>query len=54
MRIGAAQDVMTADFDILAIMQAGGWKSSNVVARYVEHVATRGLHDAHWLRLQAD
>ena len=51
MRIGAAQDMMTAGFDILAIMQAGGWKSSNVVARYVEHAATRSLHDVRWLRL---
>jgi integrase len=26
MRIGAAQDMMIAGFDALAIMQAGGWK----------------------------
>lgn len=37
MRIGAAQDMMTLGFDILPIMAAGGWKSINVVARYVEN-----------------
>jgi integrase len=31
MRVGAAQDMMVAGFDALAIMQAGGWKSANVV-----------------------
>jgi hypothetical protein len=31
MRIGAAQDMMVAGFDALAIMQAGGWNSANVV-----------------------
>src|SRR4029079_7262455 len=36
MRVGAAQDMMVAGFDALAIMQAGGWKSANVVLRYVE------------------
>lgn len=37
MRIGAAQDMMTLGFDILPIMVAGGWKSTNVLARYVEN-----------------
>jgi integrase/recombinase XerD len=37
MRIGAAQDMMTAGLDILPIMAAGGWKTTNVVARYVEN-----------------
>jgi integrase/recombinase XerD len=36
MRIGAAQDMMLNGCDILPIMAAGGWKSINVVARYVE------------------
>ena len=49
MRVGAAQDMMTAGFDQLAIMQAGGWKSANVVARYVEHASTRALHERRWL-----
>ena len=33
MRIGAAQDMLVAGFDALPIMQAGGWKSANVVLR---------------------
>jgi len=48
MRIGAAQDMMVAGFDALAIMQAGGWKSSNVVLRYVENAATRELQERRW------
>ena len=48
MRVGAAQDMMVAGFDALAIMQAGGWKSANVVLRYVEHAATRELHERRW------
>jgi integrase/recombinase XerD len=37
MRVGAAQDMMTAGIDILPIMRAGGWKTTNVVARYIEN-----------------
>ena len=37
MRIGAAQDMSALGLGILPIMQAGGWKSVNVVARYTEH-----------------
>jgi integrase len=37
MRVGAAQDLMADGLGILPIMQAGGWKSTNVLARYVEH-----------------
>lgn len=48
MRIGAAQDMMVAGFDALAIMQAGGWKSANVVLRYVENAATRELQLRRW------
>jgi hypothetical protein len=33
MHIGAAKDMMVAGFDALAMMQAGGWKSTNVVLR---------------------
>ncbi len=51
MRIGAAQDMMVAGFDALAIMQAGGWKSANVVLRYVENAATRELHERRWQKL---
>lgn len=52
MRIGAAQDMMVAGFDALAIMQAGGWKSTNVVLRYVENAASQELHERRWRRLQ--
>ncbi|NRB17870.1 MAG: tyrosine-type recombinase/integrase [Rhodobacteraceae bacterium] len=37
MRVGAAQDLLTKGFDTAAIMRAGGWKSLNVLARYLEH-----------------
>lgn len=52
MRIGAAQDMLVAGFDALAIMQAGGWKSTNVVLRYVENASTRELHERRWERLR--
>jgi integrase/recombinase XerD len=38
MRVGAAQDLMADGVGFIAIMEAGGWKSMSVVARYVEHV----------------
>ena len=34
-RVDAAQDLMTAGYDSIAIMTAGGWKNVEVVARYV-------------------
>lgn len=43
MRIGAAQDMMLSGCDILPIMAAGGWKTINVVARYVEKTDLRKL-----------
>jgi integrase len=36
MRVGAAQDMISAGLSVLPIMQAGGWKTINVVGRYVE------------------
>lgn len=36
MRVGGAQDMAAADFDIGAVMIAGGWKTVAVVSRYVE------------------
>ena len=36
LRVGAAQDLMSGGRDVLAIMKAGGWRSINVVARYIE------------------
>jgi integrase/recombinase XerD len=37
MRVGAAQDLLCAGYDTAAIMRAGGWKSINILARYLEH-----------------
>lgn len=48
MRIGAAQDTMIAGLDHIEIMQAGGWKTVDVVARYVEDAATQNLHQRRW------
>ncbi len=41
MRVGCAQDLNRNRFDLLTIMRAGGWRSMNVVARYVEKVDLR-------------
>jgi integrase len=51
MRVGAAQDMMVAGLDHIAIMQAGGWKTVDVVARYVENAAARNLHQRRWASL---
>ncbi|MCA0911040.1 tyrosine-type recombinase/integrase [Qipengyuania gaetbuli] len=51
MRVGAAQDMFVAGFETLGIMQAGGWKSQNVLARYVEHASTQAMHLRRWKRL---
>jgi site-specific recombinase XerD len=45
MRVGAAQDMMVAGLDILPIMAAGGWKTANVVARYIENADLSPLMD---------
>ncbi len=36
LRVDAAQDLLCAGFDTAAIMRAGGWKSINVLGRYLE------------------
>jgi site-specific recombinase XerD len=36
LRVGAAQDLLCAGYDSVAIMRAGGWKSVTVLARYLE------------------
>ena len=36
LRVGAAQDLLKMGLDTAAIMRAGGWKSVNVLARYLE------------------
>jgi len=38
MPLGAAQDLLKAGHDTVAVMQPGGWKSANVLAHYLEHV----------------
>lgn len=52
MRVGAAQDMLVAGFDTVAIMQAGGWKSTAVLLRYVENASTRSLHERRWKAIQ--
>lgn len=52
MRVGAAQDMMAAGFDLISIMQAGGWKTPAVAVRYVENASARGLHERRWGLLQ--
>jgi integrase len=51
MRVGATQDMMVTGFDMLAIMQAGGWTTPHVVSRYVENASTRSLHERRWAAL---
>ncbi|WP_160484606.1 tyrosine-type recombinase/integrase [Aurantiacibacter rhizosphaerae] len=51
MRIGAAQDMMVAGIDQVAIMQAGGWKTISVLGRYVENAATYAIHERRWAQL---
>ncbi|WP_425043074.1 tyrosine-type recombinase/integrase [Primorskyibacter sp. S87] len=36
LRVGAAQDLLVRGYDTAAIMRAGGWKSLNVLTRYLE------------------
>ncbi|WP_421952728.1 tyrosine-type recombinase/integrase [Pelagibacterium sp.] len=38
LRVGAAQTLTARGVGLLPIMSAGGWKSANIVARYVENV----------------
>lgn len=38
LRVGAAQSLTVMGYGLLPIMSAGGWRSTNVVARYVENV----------------
>ncbi len=40
-RVGMAQDMAAGGIDLVAIMQAGGWKSPVMVARYVERLNAR-------------
>lgn len=40
-RVGMAQDMAGAGIDMISIMQAGGWKTSSMVARYIERLEAR-------------
>jgi len=40
-RVGACQDLVTAGIDMPAIMQAGGWKNPERVARYSEQLQVK-------------
>ena len=40
-RVGAAQDFIAAGIGLAEVMQAGGWKSGVMVARYTEHLQAR-------------
>jgi integrase/recombinase XerD len=48
MRVGAAQDMMLTGFDTLGIMQAGGWRTHSVLARYVENASAIRMHARRW------
>lgn len=41
LRVGMAQDLVGAGIDQGAIMQAGGWRSTTMVARYTQKLAAR-------------
>jgi integrase/recombinase XerD len=38
LRVGGAQQLTLNGHSLLVVMRAGGWKSMNVVARYIEHL----------------
>ncbi len=40
-RVGAAQDMVAAGLEVTEVMQAGGWKSPVMVARYSGHMLAR-------------
>ena len=41
LRVGMAQDLVAADLDIAAVMQAGGWASPTMVSRYCAKLSAR-------------
>jgi len=52
-RVGAAQDMAASDrIEMPAIMQAGGWKSPQMVARYTQRQAARRSGAAKLAELQ--
>lgn len=53
MRVGGAQDMANADFDILGLMAAGGWKTVATVARYVETAQVARVGETRAARIAA-
>ncbi|RDE07671.1 tyrosine-type recombinase/integrase [Pelagibacterium lacus] len=45
LRVGAAQSLVKMGYGLLPIMAAGGWRSAEVVARYVAHVELNPWRD---------
>lgn len=41
LRVGMAQDLVAADLDIASVMQAGGWSTPRMVARYSERITAK-------------
>lgn len=41
MRVGATQDMAAAGIELVAIMHTGGWKSPEMVMRYIEQMDGR-------------
>jgi site-specific recombinase XerD len=41
LRVGMAQDLVAADFDIASVMQAGGWTTPRMVAKYTQKLTAR-------------
>lgn len=52
LRVGAAQDMMLVGCETISIMQAGGWRTHRVVARYVENASAKEMHERRWWRLK--
>jgi integrase len=48
LRVGMAQDLREANFETAAIMQAGGWKTPQMVARYTEKLNAKKGAVAHY------
>ena len=53
LRVGAAQDMAAAGIDLGAIMHAGGWKSPDMVMRYIEHMDVQKSGMANLYRIRA-
>ena len=51
-RVGAAQDMVAAGFELPTIQQAGRWKSTAMVSRYGERLLARRSAAAQLARLQ--